>query len=293
MTSPVIDRISPPFIVTHRGLEPDNAAFLHRESSPEAFRSHLTRGFGIEFDVVFSRDLQPFIWHDCDIARISAEKDRRRFDDLMADEVRDAAPDLMTLQDILALIRTVSSSALKALHLKGHHQSEKNLEVLADILGGFEELHKNMLVFDLTIDAASCLRKKLRDIHLAPSVAHPFDIERYSKCVSDTLYSLDAVLPYRHVFDWIWLDEWDRADVNGRKKAFYTRDIIESARSEGFSVALVSPELHSSSPALAGGEAHEDGGSIERVLSRAKDLVSTGADAICTDYPEMYSKLIR
>lgn len=278
--------------MTHRGLEPENPAFRHGESSREAFKDHLLRGFGIEFDAVFTSDLEPFIWHDGDISRLSAKHDIRKFEDILAEEVHAIAPDLMTLYDILTLLRTVSSPALKALHLKGHQQSERKLAVLADTLGRFEELHENLLIFDLTIDAASYLKKKLPHVHLAPSVAHPFDIERFNQCVSGTLYSLDAVLPYRHVFDWVWLDEWDCADFHGKKKVFYTRDVLMSARNEGFSVALVSPELHASSPALAGGEVHEDGGSIESVLSRAKSLVSTGADAICTDYPALYGKLI-
>jgi len=287
------DTIDYPCILTHRGLEPGNNLFHYAESSREAFREHLSRGYGIEFDVVFTRDLQPLIWHDQSLVRISEGMEKRRFDELKSSDVQTTAPQLLQLGELLSIVREGGFSSLKALHLKGQQQEVKKLEVLADVLQEFQDLHEQILVFDLKIDAAAHLRRDLPCIHLAPSVAHPFDIARFNACVSGTLYELSAVLHLRHVFDWLVLDEWDRVDAHGDSKILYSEKVVKEAKQEGFSVALISPELHASSPALAGGELHQDGTSIELLTPRASALVSMGVDAICTDYPELYRELIQ
>lgn len=81
-----------------------------------------------------------------------------------------------------------------------------------------------------------------------------------------------------------WLDEWDRVDVDNGEKIFVDHESVELFRSAGFKVAVVSPELHASSPALLGGEAHKDGVDDKRRVERWAQLGQLHVDALCTDH---------
>ena len=55
---------------------------------------------------------------------------------------------------------------------------------------------------------------------------------------------------------------------------------------EGYKIALVTPELHGTSPGLYGGESHKDAKDKETLFKRIKEILSLKPDAVCTDYPE-------
>jgi hypothetical protein len=242
-------------ILTHRGLDPSKEAYF-AESSREAFEDQLLRGYGLEFD------LRPdfTIGHD--------QGSRRN--------IEQRAP--VTLQELLERIHT--AGALSALHLKRAVQDPTLLDMLAgqDLSG--------VIIFDVTLETARYLKEKNPALMLAPSVAHPYDVERYGRAVGGTLYTLDKVLEHKDLFDWVWLDEWDRADKNSKIKKLYTRDTFDACRAAGFRIALVMPELHATSPGLLGGESHEDARAPEVLEARWREILSLGPDAVCTDYPD-------
>ena len=64
-------------------------------------------------------------------------------------------------------------------------------------------------------------------------------------------------------------------------------------RGVGAKIALVTPELHGTSPHLLAGEAHPDApkGDTETLFKRIKEIIDLKPNAICTDYPEEVSKL--
>lgn len=252
-------------ILTHRGLEPSSPHFTWKESSLEAFTNHLSRGYGIEFDL------------------------QKRGDALIVSHAKDSTSKgvgrLGSLNDVLALIAQ-KRPKLSALHLKGKYQKTAVLEKLCRVLENYREILQNLLIFDCTPTTAFVLRNAFPEIQLAASVSHLHDKNRYNECVSNTLLDTDTVLKYRSLYDWVWLDEWDTVAEDGGFKIFYTQELFKTLREYRFKIALVSPELHATSPGLLGGEAHVDGESLEGVLARWKQIVALKPDAICTDFPE-------
>jgi hypothetical protein len=96
------------------------------------------------------------------------------------------------------------------------------------------------------------------------------------------------------LFDWVVVDEWDRnSRIPGVSKVFYTEELFSSLHEAGFSIMVISPELHGSSPGLLGGESHQDGLSEKALCARLKDIVSLCPDAICTDYPDLVLDIIQ
>jgi len=282
-------------ILTHRGLEPSNTDF-YPESSYEAFESQLARGFGIEFDVNFAKD-GIIIFHDANLNRITNGEDRRLFSELNIEELKKSRFGIKngrfaTFDDILELIRK-SKSEINALHLKGKYQNQKELDILIKKLNENKDVLNKILIFDVKPKTAEYFKSKIKGLNLAPSVSHNYDILRYNSCVSNTLISIEDAVKYRkqNLYDWVWLDEWDTNDKSGEKK-FYTEENFKKLRKEGYKIALVTPELHGTSPGLYGGESHKDAKTQEALFRRIKEIIKLNPDAICTDYPEEVGKLI-
>jgi len=261
-----------PCVISHRGLDPSRGKYFP-ESSQEAFEDHLARGFGIEFDP-FLHDGSLIVAHDGDLSRITRE-----------------GCHIISLADLLTLIQERLQTGVSALHLKYRLQSKvAELDLLLEHLAAIDT--SRLIVFDTTIDTALYLKKKMPSLKLAPSVAHPYDIERYNTAVGGTLLSIEEALTHRELFDWVWLDEWDRANKNSSSKKFYTEETFASFRDAGIKIALVTPELHATSPTLLGGETHEDAGNIETLTARISEILALKPDAVCTDYPDAVRALI-
>ena len=259
-------------ILTHRGLEPSKPDF-YPESSCEAFEDQLNRGFGIEFDPNFT-EKRIVVWHDATFERANGR--------------------IPTLDEVLNLIRT-SSSKLNALHFKGKYQNPDNINLLIDCLKNYQDILSKILVFDVKPETAKILLKEFPNIQLAPSVGHSYDIERFNSSISNTLIETTEALELVKNGSygknpWVWLDEWDLEDKNGVKK-LYTKEIFNKFRVVGTKIALVTPELHGTSPGLYGGESHPDSKDLPTLFRRIKEILELKPDAICTDYPEEASKL--
>jgi len=280
-------------ILTHRGLEPSNTDF-YPESSYEAFESQLARGFGIEFDANFAKD-GIIIFHDANLRRVIGE-DKQLFSELSIEELKkirfgNKKGRFATFEEVLDLIRK-SNSKINALHLKGKYQNEKELNILIEKLNENKDILNKILIFDVIPEVAEHLKSKIKELHIAPSVAHDYDILRYNSCVNNTLISVENALKYKKqkLYDWVWLDEWDTNDKS-REKKFYTKENFEKLKKEGYQIALVTPELHGTSPGLYGGESHRDAQTKEMLFKRIKEIIELNPDAICTDYPEEARKL--
>src|SRR3989344_3743226 len=261
------------YIITHRGLEPSNPDF-YPESSYEAFEDQLKRGFGIEFDPNFT-EKGILVWHDATFERAKGK--------------------IPTLDEVLDLIRK-SSSKVNALHFKGKYQNFKNIQSLIKILKQNNDILSKILVFDVKPETAKILLKEFPDLQLAPSVAHSYDIERFNNSISNTLIETSKALGMVKNGSygknpWVWLDEWDLEDRKGTKK-LYTKEIFEKFRKVGAKIALVTPELHGTSPGLYGGESHPDSKNLPKLFKRIKEILELNPDAICTDYPEEIKSLI-
>lgn len=256
-------------ILTHRGLEYSNPNF-YPESSYEAFQSHLSRGFGIEFDAFFTEE-GVFASHSPKLKIIGGT--------------------IAALDEIFELAIN-SEAELNALHLKGKFQDAPYLDILVTHLKKRKDIISKLIIFDIKPETARYLKSKIPNLKLAPSVAHPFDIKRYNQCVYGTLISLEDALKYKKegLYDWVWLDEWDTADENGKEKLLYTKDTFEKLRKAGYKIALVTPELHGTSPGLLGSEFHKHSSDRKTLFKRIKEISSLKPDAICTDYPEEVKK---
>lgn len=281
-------------IITHRGLDPSISGFP-MESSLEAFRAHLDRGYGIEFDVRRTADDQLVVIHDGDLKRASGGTDSRKISELTIAEILTmdfSGSHLGSFKAVLELVKIhQQDGVISAIHLKHGSQDEATLNlILVDlVISGLSP--DKFIMFDVSIATAQYLKAKNSALCLAPSVAHPYDIDRYNNVVGGTLLSVEEVLAHRDLFDWVWLDEWDLVDRDGGKKKFYTPEVFKVFHDAGLKVVLVTPELHGTTPGLLGGEAHEDAHDQEALMMRIKEILSYSLDAVCTDHPDQVRAL--
>ena len=274
-------------ILTHRGLEPAKDDFFS-ESSFEAFNNHLARGFSIEFDPAFTKD-GIIVFHDSSFSRFTNRSDTRPIKSLSTKEALSLPltnGNLTTLHDLLNLIQS-SNSSFNALHLKSPYQNELDLLRLIDTLSQFPKAHPKLFLIDLKPSTANFIKNKLPNLSLATSIAHTYDIQRFNDVVGNTLLSVDEAINHKDLYDWAWLDEWDLSDANGNIKKLYTHHNFQKLRNYGFKIALVTPEIHATSPGLLGGEAHPDAAPLSRLKKRIQEILSLEPNAICTDYPEI------
>lgn len=281
----------PPIILTHRGLDPSTTDF-YPESSYEAFADQLSRGFGIEFDPNFCKD-GIVVSHDATLKRITNGRDERAFSEVPIAELQTIRYGsakkgrIPTFKEVLELIRK-SPSIMNAMHLKGKYQIQPHIDLLMEHLRRYQDIIPRILIFDVKPETVRYLKSIDNTLHLAPSVAHPYDIKRYNPVVGETLFSVNEALRFREeqLYDWVWLDEWDTADENRAEKKLYTQGTFEILRKAGYKIALVTPELHGTSPGLYGGESHKDARDKSDLFERIREILSLNPDALCTDYPE-------
>lgn len=283
-----------PRIATHRGLDPSKSGYF-AESSREAFQDQLLRGFGLEFDLRLSQDGVLIVIHDDNLSRISKGRDMRKISDVPAREM--LAMDfegshLIDLSNLLEMIdKSQSSNALSAIHLKRASQDPAVLDLL---LGTLEDKNlQQFIIFDVIPETAHYLKMRNKDLALAPSVAHPYDIERYGVATGNTLISPTEALSLRNFYSWVWLDEWDLTDKDMGVKHLYTEGVFARFHDAGFQIGLVTPELHATSPGLLGGETHPDASNPEALTKAIENIIDLGPDLICTDYPDMVQYLSR
>lgn len=279
-------------VLTHRGLDSDRIAYF-KESSAEAFRDQLLRGFALEFDLQFTSDDDIVILHDPTLTRFSGGKNTAAIRDITLEALLALESDgchLTSLSRLLEELRGHPMNGVHAIHVKSSNQSRSRLDRLLSKLENVD--HSRFFLFDLTLEAAAYIRKHAPEISLAPSVAHPADIARYNAAVGGTLLSLYEVLAHADLFSWAWLDEWDRVDGAGGEKELYTPETFAALRKAGLRIAVITPELHRTSPALAGGESHSDARDEGSLSSRVREIIALQPDAICTDHPDAVRQLI-
>lgn len=275
-------------IITHRGLDPSKEHYFV-ESSYEAFEDQLTRGFGLEFDLQTTKDSEIVISHDKNLSRISQGVDVRDISKVTKDEITSLVFNGCHIASLSTLIKLIEEKDLggriHAIHLKHSFQKREFLDALLENLRNVDV--KKFIFFDVTLETAKYLKEKNNSLNIAPSVAHSFDIERYNQAVGGTLLSVEQALAHREFFNWVWLDEWDRMDKDNRDKKLYTKEVFQQFRDHGIKIAVVSPELHATSPSLLGGEAHQDALNMDILKERLGEIIAINPDAICTDYPDM------
>jgi hypothetical protein len=277
-----------PHIVTHRGLDPSYESFIWKESTLEAFAEHLARGYGIEFDIRLSKDGEFIVIHDADLARHTGGIDTRKICEIIAEDLpilSSPSGSLGTLESVLKLLND-AENGLGALHIKHYLQDEVTLAKLSAVLLRFDLANK-LLLFDVAPEAARKIKQFIPQYQLAPSVSHPYDIARFGAVVGNTLISIEDAIANRNIFDWVWLDEWDLVDCDCKKKLLYSAECFERLRACGYKIAVISPELHATSPGLLGGECHPDAESMAKLQNRLNEIAALSPDLICTDYPDL------
>lgn len=279
-------------VITHRGLDPSIPDYFP-EGTLEAFSDQLSRGYGLEFDVRTTKDNKLVVIHDETLERYSGGSDLRNVSDVELEELVSMRFNGCRLASFSELLDTLeakqSLEAISAIHVKHVCQTQERLDLILAELSGRNA--SRFMLFDVTLDTARYIRDRNPSLLLAPSVAHPYDIKRYNDAVGGTLISLGEAVENCKLFDWVWLDEWDRTDEHGREKTLYTKATFDTLRKVGLSIALVSPELHATSPHLLGGESHPDAKDRETLHARLRDIVSLAPDAICTDYPDILKSI--
>lgn len=280
-------------IITHRGLEPSKSNF-YSESSFEAFQDHLKRGFNIEFDPNPTKD-GIIVMHDATLKRPTNGRDARPVIELTTAEITQiplANGRIPTFDEVMDLIRN-NASTMSALHLKARFQTSETLERIIDALSRHTDIFPKLFVFDVKPETTKVLKKEFPTLRLAPSIAHPYDITRYNDSVGGTLMSVEKALSLRSegLIDGVWGDEWDTQGESGTTKYLYTSEFFEKLHSAGCFVAIVTPELHGTSPGLYGGESHPDAKDLNTLMARIKQIKEAGANYFCTDYPEEIANL--
>lgn len=274
-------------ILTHRGLEPSHLNFFS-ESCFEAFDDQLSRGFGIEFDPCFLADGTIGVIHAATVSAATGNTDAREITTLTSNEFLNLPLKkgrYCLFNELLDLIRQ-KGKGVNALHLKGKFQESDYVDQLLAALETYQDLWPRLILFDLKPEIANYIKQRHPELLLAPSVAHPYDIKRYNAAVKGTLLSIEEAAANKDIYDWVWLDEWDLQDENEGQKIFYNSENFAKLRQLGYLIALVTPELHATSPGLLGGEAHPDVATLDQLMKRIAEIVSLAPDVICTDYPE-------
>ncbi len=274
-------------VITHRGLNFSKQNYF-LESSLEAFTDQLENGFGLEFDLQLTKDNQIVVSHDSNLERISRGEKNNKISELALNEITSFnfnGCHLASFEHLLELIsKKQASGAVSAIHIKHGMQNKQAVDVILPFLEKADP--EKFIIFDVTVETAKYLKEKNSKLHLAPSVAHPYDIERYNSCVGGTLLPLEMALENKNLFDWVWLDEWDRVDKGGGTKKLYTEEVFKKIRGKGLGIGLITPELHSSSPGLLGSEKHSDAADKNILFERISEIISLKPDIICTDYPD-------
>lgn len=281
-------------ILTHRGLEPEKKNFFP-ESTLQAFTNQAKRGFGLEFDVNFTKDGKIVIFHDSSLERISKGKDKRFIAEMTSGEIKKVnlnGSRICDVDEIMSLIEG-NKTSINALHLRGDFQEKSYLDILISYLAKRKEVKDKMIIFDVKVKTAKYLRERAPELILAPSVAHKYDIERYNSYVKKTLISIEDAIVNKKLFEWVWLDEWDRSDRNGKEKTLYNEEVFSLLRNGGFKIGLVTPELHGTSPGLLGSEVHQDTKNEEILRARLEKIIKLQPDVICTDYPQLVKNIIK
>lgn len=277
-------------LITHRGIDVPlggNAIEFPMETTWEAFVAQLDAGFGLEFDIQPSGDGGFAISHDKNLTRLTggqSDIELRTVPTAEVNVIQVPGGRLCTLGELLEYMAK-HATVISALHLKASCQTAEVLHALIGQIKPLEEkLADLLMIFDATVETAAILKEELPNIQLAASVSHRFDIQRYGKSTGGTLLSTEIARQNRELYNWVWLDEWDRDAENGAKKSFVNEETVKLFRDAGFKIAAVSPELHATSPALLGGEGHEDGASTSKLLARWKEWDCLELDALCTDH---------
>ncbi|GEM_PF-1022607 len=281
-------------LITHRAIDLNPGGSqrkVSKESRWEAFCEQIAAGWGLEFDLRPLSDGYFAISHDSNLRRIMPGYDRA-ISTLTRNEFRTiAAPGgrLCSLDEVLNLIAE-SGRSISALHLKSHcHEPAILKKILEALEPRINSLIGRLLIFDATPRVAAQIKRKFPELDIAASVAHHYDVLRYGAMTGGTLLTSEQVLDNRDFYSWVWLDEWDTLDVDNGQKTFVNSESINLFRNAGFKVAVVSPELHASSPALLGGEAHKDGVDEHRLVRRWQQWARLGLDALCTDHASWIS----
>ncbi len=278
-------------IVSHRGI---NTLRNYTESSIESFEEHLRQNFGLEFDINFSKDNKIFILHDSNLTRITNGKNNNTFSNLNLTTIKLiklSNGHFCDFDELMILIRKYNSIPYHFLHLKGSFQKKRYLNILINYLKKYRDILNKIIIFDVRPKYAEFLKSKIPNIYLAPSVAHQYDIKRFGKYTHNTLISISDAIKYKKLYDWVWLDEWDKTNAKNKKKKFYTKKNFLLLKKLKFKIGLVTPELHSLSPGLLGNESHQDAKNQKILFKRIKNIINLKPDALCTDYPHKIQQL--
>lgn len=279
-------------LISHRWLNPLNKEYTYAESSKEAFESLLERWFWLEFDINFSKDLIPFVFHDSWLSRISNWKDNREFSDIEWVDIENYELQngchFISLDQLFQLIEKGQKIWIQsALHLKSKFQIKELLNILDELIIKYPNIIQKLFIFDLKIDTAKYLKDKLPEIQLFFSVSHEYDKERFNNFVWWTLYTIEEVIECKDLINWVRLDEWDRKDKDWIKK-LYTKEIINHFGSLWLKTAIISPELHAKSPGLLWWEVHDDVEDNDKFKKRIEEIKYLNSDFVCTDYLDYY-----
>lgn len=269
-------------VLSHRGLDLERREQL-AENSLAAFRWAATQGFGIELDLQITKESELIVAHDATTEHWSQGKVKKNWFDLSGAELAELENNwgpLCRLKEALGLANEFPSAML-AIHLKGQNQNDTFTKALAKSLLPQRNIFQRILIFDLKVSTAGFLRKACPGIGLAPSVAHAFDVQRFQSVAHGTLFAPQDILGQDGPYNWVWLDEWDRAAVDGKSKALY-EETITTFQNNGFMVAVISPELHKA-------EKHQDAESLEALEKRWREILKLKPHAVCTDYPARFS----
>ncbi len=263
-------------IISHRGINLSDKKQL-QESTLKAFEKQLKNGLGIEFDINFTKDNQIIIFHDKTLERISDGTDKRKIKNLSYDDLnRIDYTSFCTLKELFILLKKYPKS-FNAMHLKGEFQTKTYLDILLKQIKKNINLINNYIIFDVRISTARYLKGKLSELSLAASVSHEYDKKRFNKFTKNTLYTINQVLKNKDLFEWVWLDEWDRKDENGKIKTLYNKKTLRLFWENEIKIGLVTPELHK--------DIHSDTKTSTKFKKRLLQIKNLKPNIICTDYP--------
>ncbi|MBI2664961.1 glycerophosphodiester phosphodiesterase family protein [Candidatus Woesearchaeota archaeon] len=261
-------------ILAHRGL------IAFPENSPEALKSALQGGFGIELDVHRTQDRHVVVTHDRNLSRLYGvnldvtEQTLQKIAELGLVKNHPIA----ALKEVLELFKQhAKPETLLAVQIKDSTE-EKIAELVVQAFESFSRanpgfnIYSRALVFDPTKEVARQLRQLQPKLKIAMSVGED-ELFTQHECRSKypSVYAMADLADFPH-YDFVWADEW--------QGSLLSAGFVKKCHDLGKKVFVVSPELHvSTSPA------HPLANDMKAKKQLWKNLKEWSADGICTDHP--------
>lgn len=244
-------------IFAHRGF-----FNLNPENSASAIMEAIYRGFAVETDIRFTKDMKMALIHDDTLTRLCGVKAKVK--DLHSKEISNLSflsrteESLKLFDELAPFLSRNGLEASIAVHFKQEEQGRENCLSLSRLFKRYN-LYENCFVFNLSLETCRILRDIDPGMNLGVLVS--------DKKFESFVYLWDELERVLNLFDIVWAAEY---------KSLYNDDFFMKIKGSGKQIIAVSNELHRELDHPKAFFGYKDSW-----ISFLKNRI----DGVCTDYP--------